>query len=261
MHNNLPQSTIKQIQMANNFLSSMEPAIRQAHQSARALEAVGSVFQMRSAVSAIAPALELARENNYRYTSAVSQAVKSLNLAPALQLASLGQQHKITLMALQSSLSVPPNRLLPDQSFLNQLKAIQTIAAQAVTPPIEITRKIELPLVSYPEGAVYSWIERETYASPNPSTSGDVFVYRDISEVLDSHKQEATTPAECEFINDVKSWVKDPKNLMIVLATVNIAVNLANHFFSRYDLEQAKFYISLAADILEVLMLFFKRIN
>lgn len=86
MHNNLPLSTIKQIQMANKFLSSMGPAIRQAHQSARAFEAAGAVFQVQSAASVIAPALELARENNYRYTSAVSQAVKSLNLAPASSL-------------------------------------------------------------------------------------------------------------------------------------------------------------------------------
>lgn len=82
MHNILPQSTIKQIQMANTFLSSMEPAIRQAHQSARAFEAVGAISKMQSATSVIAPALEVARKNNYRYTSAVSQAVKSLNLAP-----------------------------------------------------------------------------------------------------------------------------------------------------------------------------------
>lgn len=81
MHNNLPQSTIKQIQMANQFLSSMEPAIRQAHQSARAFEAIGAISKMQSAASAIAPALEVAKESNYRYTSAVSQAVKSLNLA------------------------------------------------------------------------------------------------------------------------------------------------------------------------------------
>ena len=261
MHNILPQSTVEQIQTANRVLSSMEPTIRQAHQSARTFEALGSVFQMRSAVSAIAPALELARVNNYRYTSAVSQAVKSLNLAPALQFASLGQQHKKTLMALKSSLSVPLNPLLPNQSFLDQLKAVQTIAAQVTTPPIEISRKIELPLVSYPEGTVYSWIEHETYSSPNPSSSGDVFVYRDISEVLDSHNEEATTPAEREFINDAKSWIKDPQNLTIVLMTVNIAINIAIHFFSRYDLEQANFYITLAKDILEVLTHFSKRIN
>lgn len=82
MHNNLPQSTIKQIQTANKFLSNMEPAIRQIHQNARAFEAVGAISKMQSATSVIAPALEVARKNNYRYTSAVSQAVKSLNLAP-----------------------------------------------------------------------------------------------------------------------------------------------------------------------------------
>ncbi len=170
-------------------------------------------------------------------------------------------QYKEALMALQSSLSVPLNPLLPDQSFLEQLKAVQTIAAQATIPPIEITRKIELPMVSYPEGAVYSWIERETESSPNPSSPGDVFVYRDISEVLDSRNEEATTPAEREFINDVKSWIKDPQNLTIVLMTVNIALDIAVHFFSRYDLEQANFYISLAVDILEVLTNFIKRID
>ena len=170
-------------------------------------------------------------------------------------------QYKEALMALQSSLSVPLNPLLPDQSFLEQLKAVQTIAAQATIPPIDITRKIELPMVSYPEGAVYSWIERETESSPNPSSPGDVFVYRDISEVLDSRNEEATTPAEREFINDVKSWIKDPQNLTIVLMTVNIALDIAVHFFSRYDLEQANFYISLAVDILEVLTNFIKRID
>lgn len=86
MHNNLPQSAIKQVQMANKFLSNMEPAIRQVHQNARAFEAVGAIHQMQAATSVIAPALELARENNYRYTSAVSRAVKSFNLAPAFSL-------------------------------------------------------------------------------------------------------------------------------------------------------------------------------
>lgn len=83
MHSNLPQSTIKQIQMANKFLSSMEPAIRQVHLHARAFEAAGAIHQMLAATSSIAPALELAGENNYRYASAVSQAVKTFNPAPA----------------------------------------------------------------------------------------------------------------------------------------------------------------------------------
>lgn len=86
MRSNLPQSTIKQIQMANKFLSSMEPAIRQAHLNARAFEAVGAIHQMQAATSVIAPALKVAEENNYRYASAVSQAVKSLDLAPASSL-------------------------------------------------------------------------------------------------------------------------------------------------------------------------------
>lgn len=86
MHNILPQSTIKQIQTANKFLLNMEPAIRQIHQNARAFEAVGAIHQMQAASSVIAPALEVARKNNYRYTSAVSQAVKSLDLAPASSL-------------------------------------------------------------------------------------------------------------------------------------------------------------------------------
>lgn len=225
MHNNLPQSTIGQIQIATETLEKMKPML----------------LQLNANVQQFQPLID--------------------NLQSALQLASLGQQHKKTLMALQSSLNVPLNCLLPDQSFLDRLKAAQTIAAQVTTPPIEIRRKIELPPVSYPEGAVYSWIERETYSSPNLNTSGDVFLYRDVSEVLDSCNEEATTPAEREFINDVKSWVKDPQNLMIVLMTVNIAVDIAIHFFSRYDLEQANFYLTLAVDILEVLTNFIKRID
>lgn len=225
MHDNLPQSTIEQIQIATETLEKMKPML----------------LQLNANVQRFQPLID--------------------NLQSALQLASLGQQHKKTLMALQSSLSVPLNRLLPDQSFLDQLKSAQTIAAQVTAPSIEIRRKIELPPVSYPEGTVYSWIERETYSSPNLNTSGDVFVYRDVSEVLDSCNEEATTPAEREFINDVKFWIKDPQNLMIVLMIVNIALDIAVHFFSRYDLEQANFYISLAVDILEVLTHFSKRIN
>lgn len=43
--------------------------------------------------------------------------------------------------------------------------------------------------------------------------------------------------------------------------TVNIAVDIAIYFFSRHDLEQANFYITLVKDILEVLTHFSKRIN
>lgn len=225
MHNILPQSTVDQIKMTNDALENMKPMLE----------------QLNANVQQIQPLID--------------------NLQSALQLASLGQQHKKTLMALQSSLSVPLNPLLANQSFLDQLKAAQTIAAQVTTPPIEIRRKIELPPVPYPEGAVYSWTERETNSSPNLNTSGDVFVYRDVSEVLDSCNEEATTPAEREFISDAKSWIKNPQNLTVVLMTVNIAVDIAIYFFSRHDLEQANFYITLAKDILEVLTHFSKRIN
>lgn len=225
MHNNLPQSTIEQLQIATETLEKMKPMLLQ-------LNANAQQFQ---------PLID--------------------NLQSALQLASLGQQHKKTLMALQSSLSVPLNPLLSDQSFLDQLKEAQTIAAQVTIPPIEIRRKIELPPISYPEGAVYSWIERETESSPNLNISGDVFVYRDVSEVLDSYNEEATTPAEREFISDLKSCIKDPHNLKVVLMTVNIAMDIAIYFFSRHDLEQANFYITLVKDILEVLTHFSKRIN
>ena len=225
MKTNSPSPIIQQVQMTNDALEKMKPMLE----------------QINANVQQFQPLID--------------------NLQSALQLASLGQQHKKTIMALQSSLSVPLNPLLPDRSFLDQLKAVQTIASQVTTPSIEINRKIELPPVSYPEGTVYSWVERETYSSPNLNTSGDVFVYRDVSEVLDSRNEEATTPTEREFISDVKSWIKDPQNLTIALMTVNIAVDIAIHFFSRRDLEQANFYITLAKDILEVLSHFSKRIN
>lgn len=225
MHNILPQSTIDQIKMTTEILEKMKPMLE----------------QLNANVQQVQPLID--------------------NLQPALQLASLGQQHKKTLMALQSSLSVPFNPLLANQSFLDQLKAAQTIAAQAAIPSIEIRRKIELPLVSYPEGTVYSWMEHETCSSPNLNTSGDVFVYRDISEVLDSCNEEATTPAEREFISDAKSWIKDPQNITMVLMTMNIAADIAIYFFSRHDLEQANFFITLFKDILEVLTHFSKRIN
>lgn len=225
MHNNLPQSTIEQLQIATETLEKMKPML----------------LQLNANVQQFQPLID--------------------NLQSALQLASLGQQHKKTLMALQSSLSVSLNPLLSDQSFLDQLKEAQTIAAQVTIPPIEIRRKIELPPISYPEGAVYSWIERETESSPNLNISGDVFVYRDVSEVLDSCNEEATTPAEREFISDAKSWIKDPQNITMILMTMNIAADIAIYFFSRHDLEQANFYITLVKDILEVLTHFSKRIN
>ncbi len=139
MHNILPQSTIKQIQMANKFLSSMEPAIRQAHQSARAFEAAGAVFQVQSAASAISPALELARENNYRYTSAVSQVVKSLNLAPVSPL--LVKETISTFNQASAVLQMNSAHIKSATSYLNttsslniysQLSGVMNVASTAL---------------------------------------------------------------------------------------------------------------------------------
>lgn len=122
MNNNLPQSTIKQIQMANKFLSNMEPAIRQAHLNARAFEAVGAIHQMQAATSVIAPALKVAEENNYRYASAVSQAVKSLDLAPASSL--LTKETIGAIKQASEALQVSSVHLKAVSSYLNTTSSL-----------------------------------------------------------------------------------------------------------------------------------------
>ena len=102
-------------------------------------------------------------------------------------------------------------------------------------------------------------IERQLKLNPSLNQLSDIFFQLQISEVLSSYEIESEAPSQISLIERVKTFFLENQNLIGAIMIFQIALTIGQHYLSILGLDQAKFYLSLAYETLNVIIFFLNR--